>query len=111
MDTPDYYDIVLTDIRYHCTKPRKPHTFLRSVLRMFHSGRPSSRAHGTNISRSPEGQFKLSLPIGSLPPAAAGKILRVWVPCGGIPCYWGDDILQNPRARGILGMSPLSPQR
>ncbi len=94
-----YYDIVLTDLKLHVLKARKPKSFGYQMHRSLRTGKPGrARNHVNQISDEQDSDsFEISFPLGEeilsaqQEAARQGKKLRILFPKDGIPIFAGED--------------------
>lgn len=95
-----YHDIFMTNIQLHTTEVRKPKSFLASVLRTIRNKKPG-RAYSKNLSVSKEGKMEFAFPFSTEKAAEIekaereGKVIRFWMPKGGLPIYLGKDFIER----------------
>lgn len=91
-----YLDIILTDVKLHATKPRKPTLMARAIERTMHNRKPGrffgKRVQALNKDGKPQAEFKIAdlEPLEELA-RKTGKQIRILMPKGGIPIYLSKD--------------------
>jgi len=96
----EYFDIYLTDIKLHTTKPNNNESFSRKVEKSMKNGKPQ-RVH-KKIQNIEENNLKLSI---DLPEEAKGKTIRVFIPDDGLPIKLGKDAeekIKSMEEKGLL---------
>lgn len=105
----EYYDIILTDIRFHIAKKRKPLHWYRAMMKSIHNKR-LGRFYVNKAKPNQDGTFgfELSLPEEIQTQISnaqlAGKKIRILMPKDGIPIYPGGDTLEYIKAHGKQGL-------
>lgn len=91
-----YLDIILTDVKLHATKPRKPTLMAQALERTMHNHKPG-RFFGKRMpALDKNGELPTRFKISDLEPLEelarkTGKQLRIIMPPGGIPIYLSKD--------------------
>lgn len=100
----EYIDIVLTGVKLHTAKPRKPVLMAESIKRKMH-GRKPGKFFGERfrpLDKNGEPQTKIRIAnIGPLQELArkTGKQIRIHLPPGGAPIYFADDVKTDKEKR------------
>lgn len=98
-ENSEYLDIVLTSVRLHVNKPRKPMLIARSIEKTIRTGKPckffGERRPAFQKNGKPQSLFKVSslAPLQELA-RKTGKQIRIHLPVGGIPVYLAKDTLE-----------------
>lgn len=95
----EYIDIVLTGVKLHAAKPRKPALMAQSIERTMHTRKPDKffgeRIRPLDKNGQPQKRIKIAN-IGPLQELArrTGKQIRIHFPERGIPVYFAKDALE-----------------
>ena len=99
----EHYDIQLTDLQCHSTKPTNPDSFLRKVEKSIRNNKPG-RAYSSTITQKSDGKFEIAFDLTS--PGGQeiqraiqmGKKIRISVPAEGLPINLGPDMIEKLKA-------------
>lgn len=100
----EYYDILLTDIQLHVTKPTNPPSLFRQVLKSFQKGGLPGRAYHSGITPGKDGTFHFTMPLSKDIKERMefakriGKKPRLLMPKSGILVYLGRDAIEKIEA-------------
>ncbi len=103
-NTDNYYNIYLTDIQLHVTKPTNPPSFFRQILKSFKKGGQPGRVYSSDMTPNKDGTFRFSVPLSKDVQEKIelarrlGKEPRFMMPKDGIPIYPGKDVIQRIEA-------------
>lgn len=108
VDPKECLDIGLTDIQFHSQKVRKTRSIGRQVVKMIRAEKTSGRAYSNKVTLNSKGGVLLSeLEMERLHELArqkGKKYVRISVPKGGLPVFFGRDTLEklnSLRKRGL----------
>ena len=100
----EYHDVILTDIKLHTVKARKPVSWYRAIWRSFKKNLPG-RFYSSNIQIKKDGAFKFGFPLSpnlqreKEIAEKAGKKFRIFMHKGGVPVYFGPDAIEHIKAQ------------
>ena len=104
MDNQDkYYDIILTDIKFHSVKPTNQRSFMAEMLRLTKSRNKSGRVYG-NTPEILDGKPCFPVPMTKdlteeLNLAKRlGKQVRFFMPKDGLPMFFATDAIEKIKA-------------
>ena len=100
----EYIDIVLTGVKLHAAKPRKPVLMAESMIRTMKNHKPGKFFGERFRPLDKNGEPQTKIKIADIEPLQelarkTGKQIRIHLPPGGAPIYFSDDVLMTNKKR------------